>query len=179
MNAGTRIGALAIAVLGGLVVAALSQLPVPFRQGDEARIRFAWKMTGATAEACRELSDAELEKLPPHMRNPKACIGHIASYDFQVTVDGEVVIVDTVRPPGARGDRPITVLRELALAPGGHEVGVRFDAILPEGVQPTEGLTSLRWAGAVVVRSGEVALVTLDEDARELEYRTPTGDEGP
>ena len=154
----------------GLTVAtaALSRVPLSFSADDQGQLRLSWRVEGVTAEACRTLPEEELARLPAHMRNPKACIGVIASYHLQVTVDGATAVQDTIRPPGARGDRPITVLRELPLAPGRHRVSVRFDALLPEGVPAPEGVTSMAWEGAVDVGRGDVVLLTLDDRARNL-----------
>ncbi len=176
MNGMRRVtgGALALALVAGTV--ALSRLPAPFSAPDDALLRLSWRITGVTAEACRTLTQEELEKLPVHMRNPRACIGHIASYVLRVRVDGASALVDTVRPAGARGDRPITLLRDLPLEPGEHRVAVTFDALLPEGVEPpANALRSLAWDGEVDVDPRGVALVTLDPEGRRLEYRTEKG----
>jgi hypothetical protein len=83
---------------------------------------------------------------------------------------------DTVRPAGARGDRPITLLRDLRIAPGTHRVDVAFDALLPEGVEPPpDAVRSLAWNGEVDADPRGVALVTLDPEGRRLEYRTEKG----
>lgn len=167
-------GALAVALVAGTAV--LSRLPASFSAPDDALLRLSWRMTGVTAQACRTLTQEELEKLPVHMRNPRACIGHIASYVLRVRVDGSPALVDTVRPAGARGDRPITLLRDLPVDPGTHRVAVAFDAILPDGVEPpADALRSLAWNGDVDVDPRGVALVTLDPEGRRLEYRTEKG----
>ena len=159
-----------------VAMAALSRVPLRFAGPDDALLRLSWRMKGVSAEACRTLTPEELEKLPVHMRNPRACIGHIASYRLSVRVDGALALIDTVRPAGARGDRPITLLRDLPLAPGSHRVEVRFDAILPEGVTPPDdGILRLQWNGAVDIPPRGVALVTLDPGGRKLELR---GEEG-
>lgn len=171
-----RKGVAAVVAVGLTVAtAALSRVPVSFSADDQGQLRLSWRVEGVTAEACRPLSAEELARLPVHMRNPKACIGVIASYHLQVTVDGAATVQDTIRPPGARGDRPITVLRELPLAPGPHRVGVRFDALLPEGVPVPEGVASLAWEGAVDVGRGDVVLLTLDDRARALVRRERPG----
>jgi len=169
----TRVAAIAVAAAVAVGTAALSTVPVNFSTEDQALVRLSWRMAGVTAEACRTLSPEDLAALPIHMRNPRACIGHIASYHLQVTLDGVLVLNDTVRPPGARGDRPLTVLRDLPVRAGTHELSVRFDALLPEGVEPpAEGVTSLAWEGTARLAGRQVGLVTLGSTARSLEYRT-------
>jgi len=167
----TALGALVAVALTG-AVAALTRTPVTFSGSDVGTLRLSWRMAGVTAEACRTLSEEELARLPVHMRNPRACIGVVASYLLRVTADGAVIAQDTVRPPGARGDRPLNVLREFPLSPGDHAVAVGFRALLPEGVAtPTEGVADLAWQGTVHLGARDVALVTLDGTGRRLELR--------
>jgi len=167
------------AALGAVVALALalltawgSRVPVAFAGADEARLRLSWRMEGIATEACRTLTDEELARLPVHMRNPRACIGVIAEYALRVRAGGVLLAQDTIRPPGARGDRPLNVLREYALAPGDHQVAVEFQALLPEGVEaPADGVAELAWEGNVRVRPRDVALITLDLSGRRLELR--------
>lgn len=171
MSAVRTVVAALVAVALTVGTAALSRVPVTFSAEDQAALRLSWGMGGVALEACRQLSPEELERLPVHMRNPRACIGHIASYQLTVDVDGHPALRDTVAPAGARGDRPLYVLNDLALTPGTHDVDVRFRALLPEGMSPPEGLDSLAWKGTVKVGPRQVALVTLDEDQGRLVLR--------
>ena len=161
----------------GLTVgtAALSRVSVEFSHPDQALLRLSWRVEGVALEECRERTPEELERLPVHMRNARACIGTIAPYTLHVTVDGRTVVTDTVVAPGARGDRPIPVFAEVPLRPGTYEVEVRFDAILPEGAEPPGNLPDLDWDGNVTVGGREIALLTLAEDRSGLVLRTPRG----
>lgn len=158
-----------VALVAG--VAALSRVPVTFSTPDQAHLRLSWGISGVPLRACRPLSPEELERLPPHMRNPKACIGRIAPYALDVRVDGRPALADTVRPGGVHGDRPVYVLADLPVAPGPHQVVVGFRALLPEGAPIPEGPDSLGWKGTVTMGPREVALVTLDEDEGRLVLR--------
>lgn len=149
-----------------------SRVPVTFAQDDEALLRLSWRMEGITTEACRTLSDEELARLPVHMRNPRACIGVIAAYELRVRAGDALLVQDTVRPPGARGDRPLNVLQEFPLAPGEHAVSVEFRALLPEGAEaPEDGIAELAWEGRLHLEPLDVALVTLDLSGTRLELR--------
>ncbi|HSG48553.1 MAG TPA: hypothetical protein VLA43_12110, partial [Longimicrobiales bacterium] len=163
-----------VAVVLTVLTAAGSRVPVTFSGEEEALLRLSWRMPGIATEACRTLTAEELARLPVHMRNPQACIGVIASYAMEVRVDGTVLARDTVSPRGARGDRPLNVLREFPLPAGEHDVAVSFLAILPEGVEvPAEGVRELSWEGQLHLQGRDVALVTLDPSASRLEVRTP------
>lgn len=171
MSALRNAAAAVLAVTVVVATAGLSRLPVTFAEGNQALIRLSWRMDGVTTEACRERTEEELERLPVHMRNPEACIGDIAPYRIRVTLDGRQVVRDTVRPAGARGDRPVYVFSDLPVEPGPHQVSVRVVALLPEGGEVGEGITSLAWDGTAVLEPREVGLITLDENSRELVLR--------
>ena len=165
-------------VLGALVAigltvltAALSQVPLDFSGGDHGILRLSWRNDGVTVEACREHTEEELANLPIHMRNPMACIGQIASYHLRLEVDGGVMIDDTLRPAGARGDGPVYVLEELPMEPGTYQVDVRYEALLPTDIEAPPGIVSLSWTGTFSPSPGDVLLVTLDEDSQELVAR--------
>ena len=166
--------AAALAVGLTLGTAALSRMPVRFAHTETAMLRLSWKINGVTVEACRERTPEELAALPVHMRNPKACIGGIAPYVLEVTLDGATLAPDTVRAHGARSDRPLFVLRDLPVRPGVHDVSVRFRAMIPDGVEvPTDGVVELAWSGTLNLAERDVALVTLDGSARALQVRLP------
>lgn len=166
--------AVALALALTMATAGLSRVPVRFSHPDVAMLRLSWKINGVTVEACRQLTAEELEALPVHMRNPRACIGGIAPYVLEVTLDGTVMAPDTVRAHGARSDRPLFVLRDLPVAPGPHDVAVRFRAVIPEGVDPPPGgIVQLAWSGSFTLDARDVALVTLDGTARALQLRLP------
>ncbi|MEJ2204013.1 MAG: hypothetical protein P8170_07875, partial [Gemmatimonadota bacterium] len=113
---------LATAILAGglsvVAISAASRLPVSFGGDHDALLRLSWRVDGISMEECRTLTEEELANLPTHMRNPKACIGRIAPYRLQVGIDGALVVSDTVYPAGARGDRPVFVLRDVPVDPG-------------------------------------------------------------
>lgn len=169
----TRIGVAAALAVGFTVGTAwLSRLPVGFSGEDEAILRLSWRMAGFEVESCRTRSAEELEALPVHMRTAEECVGTVVPYLLRAEVDGRVVVEDTVRAPGARADRPISVLDDLPLGPGRYEVAVTFDAMLPEGVEvPDGGRTKLWWSGMLELAPRDVALVTLTAGGSALELR--------
>jgi hypothetical protein len=167
---GKALGAF-VAVGLTVLTAALSQVPLDFSGGDHGILRLSWRNDGVTVEACRERTEEELANLPIHMRNPTACIGEIASYHLRVEVDGSVMVDDTLRPAGARGDGPVYVLEELPMEPGTYQVGVSYDALLQTDIGAPPGIVSLSWTGTFSPGPGDVLLVTLDEDSQVLVSR--------
>lgn len=174
MSAWRLASAAVLAVVFTLGTAALSRLPVRFSHTETAMLRLSWKINGVTVEACRERTPEEMEALPVHMRNPRACIGGIAPYVLDVTLDGTALPPDTVRARGARSDRPLFVLQDLRVRPGRHDVSVRFWAVIPDGVEaPADGILELSWSGSLELAERDVALVTLDGTARALRIQLP------
>ena len=164
-----------VAVVLTLVTAGLSRLPVVLSDPGDALVRLSWRMDGVTVEACRERTEEELARLPVHMRTPRTCIGEVAPYEFRVVVDGRLVTADTLRPAGARGDRPLFVHVGVPVAAGRHGARVTFRALVPEGfVRPPEA-PDLDWSGTLELASREVALITLVPGATRLELRLPGG----
>ena len=113
MVAGIIVGAAALLLLQQ---ATAVNLPGPGR-GDEAWVRLSWSARPERVETCRRLTDAELADRPAHMRLRLECTGRFARYRLAVLSDGVPLALDTVRGGGLRNDRPMHVLRELAVDP--------------------------------------------------------------
>lgn len=82
-----------------------------------ARLRLSWSARPERVESCRTLSDAELSRLPAHMRLRTQCSGRSARYLLSVAFDDSVVYRDTVRGGGLRHDRPMHIFDEFSLPP--------------------------------------------------------------
>ncbi|MBI4537892.1 MAG: hypothetical protein HY704_00095 [Gemmatimonadetes bacterium] len=115
---------LALAAAAG--IGALSRVPYDAVAGDGALIRLSWRFRNEPETECRRLPPEELAKLPIHMRQAEECAGKVAPFLLTVTLDGAAVAHDTVRPHGARADRPLYVYREFQVEPGEHALHVAF-----------------------------------------------------
>ncbi len=120
--AGTMAGAVTLLLLQQ---ATAVNLPGPGR-GGEAWVRLSWSARPERVETCRRLTDAELADRPAHMRLRLECTGRFARYRLAVLSDGVPLALDTVRGGGLRNDRPMHVLRELAVEPGHRRVRVEL-----------------------------------------------------
>jgi hypothetical protein len=163
--------ALAIAGLGAVAIAALSRVPSTPSEPAEALLRLSWRIMAARVEVCRPRTAEELAALAPHMRTPEACTGGPVDYALRVEIDGREVVRDTLRAAGVRGDRPLTVQRDLHLDPGRYELEIEFDALVPEGRDAGDAPTEFELESEVELASRQIALVTLDESERALEVR--------
>ena len=126
---------------------------------DHALLRLGWRLAGQVEERCRDLTPEELARRPVHMRLPRECVSSALPYRLLATVDGRVVAEKTVKAPGLRADRPLTVEEEVEVQPGDHEVRVVFRPETSGG----EGRT-LSFQGRVQFDRQRVVLVTLEDD---------------
>lgn len=113
------------------IVAVLGQVPLGQPSG-KAVLRVSLRTVHGNAEICRELSEAELEALPQHMRQPRVCDEIAPPYRLLVSVDGRQLLDEEVSPGGLRGDRPLIVDRQITVEPGTVRLRVSFAPALDE-----------------------------------------------
>jgi hypothetical protein len=163
----------ALAVAVTVAIAALSRVPYVHAGGEHAVLRLAWRTPGDFVEACRRPTAEELERVPIHMRREEICEGRMLPRRLVVRLDGEVVLEETVEAPGARGDRPLSVFRELPLPPGDHALEVSWATVgdVPprgDGARRSPVPPRMDVSAALRLEPRDVALVTFDPDRRTL-----------
>lgn len=196
MSAATRRGlGVAVAALVTLGIGAASQAPWTATSPDEALLRLSWRAQSETREECRPLTEEEKADLPLHMQVPEVCESQAIPYLLRVSIDGSVLLADTVHGAGAREDRPVYVFREIGLVPGRHALAVEFVPIghgledLEEGDrdeaddedegdeddegeddedEDDAGMLWLRYSEEVPIREREVVLIAYDSARRAL-----------
>lgn len=170
MTPGQRVtaGLASLVLVAGM--AGLSQIPLATADGD-ARVRLSWRNEPIRVEECRTLTDEDQADVPAHMRRAESCTGYHVDYELRLEIDGQAVAVDTIAPSGLRRDRPVYVLRDIAVPPGRHDVAVSYTALVPEDYQAEALPAAFRWSGAMELGGGDVGLVTLDESGRALTRR--------
>lgn len=154
--------ALLMAALG-----ALTRLPWTPAGADAAMLRFSWRTTIVARERCRARTPAELEQLPVHMRTPEVCEPDEASYALVTRIDDAAPDTAYLLRGGVKGDRPLFVLEDRALAPGSHRVRVellRIDGTSEPLATPLDA--TLGFA------PGLVRLITIDPVTRTLIVRS-------
>jgi ferredoxin len=147
-------------LLGGLALG--SEWP----QGagpDHALLRLGWRLAGQVKERCRDLTPEEQARRPVHMRKARECVSEVLSYDLRAAVDGRVVAEKTVRSPGLRADRPLSVEEDLRIAPGEHDVSVMFT---PHEAGTAGKVLSLE--RRIRFERGRVVLITSENDTLTL-----------
>lgn len=139
---------------------------------DDALLRLSWRLRPPASETCRTRTQAELDALPVHMRTPEVCESESGAYRLVVQVDTLVADTTRVRRGGAKGDRPLYVLRETHLEPGAHRVQVRFG---PEESTPSQAtVPPLSIDTVLQMPAGAIVLLTLDNDRRTIVVRRST-----
>lgn len=164
-------GVLAAAAV--LVLAALTRVPYSGAAEDEARVRLSWRIRSEQVRTCVPPTEEELERLPPHMRNPDACVGDVPPFRLRVRLDDRTVVDRRVRASGARGDRPMYVLHDVPVTPGPHRLAVEFQQERDgdEAVGRRERPLELELEADVDLEPREVVLVTLESGTGQLVLR--------
>jgi hypothetical protein len=93
-------------------------------------LRLSWKTTG---EKIRTAAKEQGEDVPAHMRAVENFEEKMRDYQLTVDVDGRPWLDKLMRPPGLHHDRPISVFEEIDLAPGEHQVHLKFWPVPLEG----------------------------------------------
>lgn len=182
-------GALRVLVAAGVtalfagLIALGTSLPLPGDPPTEGLLRLDWRLRGEEAGGCIPPSAEVLERLPPHMRNPDACVGGLPPYRLRLWIDGEMTVDRVVRGGGARGDRPLTVYEEIPVPPGPRRVRVEFvpeeaaseEPLAPEGDDPRSRDRGIRLAAedSLHIEAGQVILAVRRQDTGALVLRSP------
>jgi len=155
------------------VVVVLGQIPLGSGSG-RAVLRIALRTVQSNARICIDRTAEELEALPLHMRQARVCEDVAPAYRLRIAIDGAEVLDETFQPGGLRGDRPLTVDRQLALPPGSAQLDIRFspeaDVLLAEALaRASATLPSYRLERSVELIPDRILLVTLDDATGQLE----------
>ena len=157
---------------------------------DNGMLRLAWRLVGTNIRLCRDYTDEERNRLPKHMQLKQHCTTSLLAYRLRVVVDGAPYLDKVVKPPGARGDRPLYVNEELLLAPGAHRIEVQFEPHDPNlgSAEPTDPAqlaerkaiqvalskaTSYRMEDTIQIQSSRIVLVDLHEDSKAFQLVNP------
>ena len=156
--------------LGALI--ALSSWQLPPTSSDEAVLRLSWRAIGRELEQCRPLSAEEIARQPAHMRQTQKCERVVEPYRLEVLIDDSVRVDTAYQPTGARGDRPLYVLRDFLVSAGRHEVEVRFYEVEAaahiSAEQRSHFPDAVTFSSAIEFVPRRIALVTYDADSRTL-----------
>lgn len=149
--------ALAVGLMG--VTWALSRVGYAVPAGGGPELVVSFKHPGQVSERCRDLTEEEKQKLPPHMRQPKVCERGRVDVRMRVTVDGARVVDKAYAPKGLWHDGNSLAVERVPVGPGPHHVEVAIG----DGPDPdeyaftTDKTVTFAPRTAVVVRFDKVA----------------------
>jgi len=142
-------GLLAWGAFGALIVV-LSHAPsvAPVPEGA-ALLQVSIAHAGVRLAPCRRLSTEELAARAPNMRAPEICPRGRSPVRVTVTLDGRVLVDETLAPSGLARDGTSTLYRRVPIPAGEHRLTVRV----------IDDLRDLRRPGRAYERSVTLSLV--------------------
>ena len=143
--------------LFALAIGVFSQWP-PYHPlaVDQAEIKISVSRLGQPVGECRRLSEAELAKLPPNMRDPVQCPRERSPLTMEVEVGGATVLKRVVQPTGLSKDGAASIYARLVVPAGPQKIDVRFN----DDVRP--GAKTYHRETKVDLKPGQVVVVDFD-----------------
>ncbi|MCK9514791.1 MAG: hypothetical protein WCZ18_00030 [Ottowia sp.] len=144
--------------LYGLVIAVFSQWPAyqPLA-ADQAQIKVSVARLGQPVGECRRLTDEELAKLPPNMRDPVQCPRERSPLTMEVDVDGHRVLDRVAQPGGLSKDGASAIYERLTVPAGEQHIHVRFNDDVRPGAKT--------WEREAVINLAPGQVLVIDFDA--------------
>jgi hypothetical protein len=111
-------------------LAALSSVSYVAETTERSLLRLSWRVRGERIERCRRPTARELAGVPAHMRRETICeAARVAPYRLRVAIDDRPVVDGAAPGSGVASDRPMYLLRDVAVAPGRHRVRVVLERV--------------------------------------------------
>ncbi|HMT17605.1 MAG TPA: hypothetical protein PKD71_10345 [Ottowia sp.] len=153
------VGQVVLYGLFALAIGVFSQWP-PYHpiRSDQAVIKISVTRLGQPVGECRRLSQDELAKLPPNMRDPVQCPRERAPLSMEVDVGGKRVLQRVAQPTGLSKDGSASIYERLVVAAGPQQIEVRFK----DDVRP--GATTYHRQASVDLVPGQVLVVDFDAE---------------
>lgn len=113
--------------LFALAVGSFSRWPVyrPLAP-DEALVKVSFVRVGKPVGDCRRLSDAELARLPPNMRQATECPRERSPVNIQVRIDGRTVLERSAAPSGLKRDGASALYERIVVPAGARRIAVHL-----------------------------------------------------
>ncbi len=132
---------------------------------DEAIISIAFVHAGRRVGECRQLSQEELNKLPPNMRKPSECPRERHPVRVELRSGSDVRYRDVLPPSGLWSDGKSNVYQRLVVDAGSHEIFV--------GMNDSGGVDGFNYEQSVVLdlSPGRNLVIRFDERKQHFEFR--------
>ena len=144
--------------LFALLIGVFSQWP-PYRHlaADQSLIKLSFTHHGQHVSACKQMSPAELAKLPPNMRAPTQCPRERAPVVVELDLDGKPVYRHVAEPSGLSKDGASAVYHRVQVASGEHRIAVRM--------KDSPGGGGFDYTREATVRLAPARILVIDFDA--------------
>jgi len=125
---------------------------------DQALIKVSVARLGQPVGECRRLSDEELAKLPPNMRDPIRCPRERSPLSMEVHVNGARMLKRVAEPGGLSKDGAAAIYERLVVPAGKQQISVRFN----DDVRP--GARIYEYDADVTLAPGQVLVIDFDAE---------------
>jgi hypothetical protein len=92
----------------------------------KAVIKLSFSHAGQHKGECRQLTQEELNKLPPNMRRPMDCPRERLPLLVELELDGQLIYHDELPPSGLAGDGASTAYKKFPVDSGQHHLVARL-----------------------------------------------------
>lgn len=153
------LGQLALYGLFALTIGIFTQWPTYHPIGeDQAVIKVSVARLGEPVGECRRLTDEELAKLPPNMRDPIDCPRERSPLTIEVDLNGSRVLQRVAEPAGLSRDGAAAIYERLVVPAGEQRINVRFN----NDIRP--GAPTYEHQATVALAPGQVLVIDFDPD---------------
>jgi ferredoxin len=122
----TAVMGVAVAVALSAVLVVVSRLGYALPPSASSELVVSFKHPGAVEQRCRDRTPEELQKLPPHMRQPQLCERRRVWVRMRAFVDGRSVVDRRYEPKGVWDDGNSLALERVPVEPGPHAIRVEI-----------------------------------------------------
>ncbi len=91
-----------------------------------AIVKLSLRHSGQLIGECRTLTDEELQRLPPNMRQARVCPRERSSIEVQLLFDGQEVYHQVVEPAGLKNDGRAKLYHRFTVKAGDHEITTKL-----------------------------------------------------
>lgn len=128
LSAAAWVGQGLLYALFAAVIGVFSQWPTYHHlAADQALIKVSFSHTGKPLGDCRQLSAAELARLPPNMRAPISCPRERSPVTVELDIGGQPALRRTAAPSGLSRDGASALYQRLVVPAGEQRIAVRLN----------------------------------------------------